>query len=93
MRRKTRTRCLLPHPLDHERGHPTVYEYQPKSLVYPPPSDSSDDEDFSSMSDIVTLEEGMSPVTDHSNDSGYETRDYAPADVNANQDSFQDKDR
>ena len=35
----------------------------------------------------------MSPVTDHSNDSGYETCSSAPADVNANQDSFQDKDR
>ena len=80
-------------PSDHERGHPTVHEYQPKSLVYPPPSDSSDDEDFSSMPDLVTPEEGMSPVTDHSNDSGYETYSYAPADDNADQDSFQDKDR
>ena len=60
-------------PPDHERGHSTVHEYQPKSLVYPPPSDSSDDEDFSSMPDFVTPEEEMSPVTDHSNDSGYET--------------------
>ena len=45
------------------------------------------------MPDLVTPEEGMSHVTDHSNDSGYETRNYAPADDNANQDSFQDKDR
>ena len=45
------------------------------------------------MPDLVTPEEGMSPVTDHSNDSGYETQGSAPADVNANQDSFQDKDR
>ena len=78
-------------PPEHERGHPTVHEYQPKSLVYPPPGDSSDDEDLSSMPDLVTPEEGMSPVTDHSN--GYETHDYAPADDNAGQDSFQDKDR
>ena len=35
----------------------------------------------------------MSHVTDYSNDSGYETCDYAPADDNANQDSFQDKGR
>ena len=70
-----------------------VHEYQPKSLVYPPPSDSSDDEDFSSMPDLVTPEEGMSPVTDHSNDSGYETCGSALAYVNANQNSFQDKDR
>ena len=45
------------------------------------------------MPDLVTPEEGMSPVTDHSNDSGYETHNYALADVNADQDSFQDKDR
>ena len=62
-------------PPDHKRGHPAVHEYQPKSLVYPPLSDSSDDEDFSSMPDLVTPEEGMSPVTDHSNDSGYETHE------------------
>ena len=80
-------------PPDHERGHPTVHEYQPKSLVYPPPGDSSDDEDLSSMPDLVTPEEGMSPVTDHSNNSGYETHNYAPADDYADQDSFQDKDR
>ena len=93
MRRKTRTRPLLPHPLTIERGHPTVHEYQPKSPVYPPPSDSSDDEDFSSMPDLVTPEEGMSPCHRPSNDSGYETSSYAPADDNADQDSFQDKDR
>ena len=78
-------------PPDHEKGHSTVHEYEPKSLVYPPPSDSSDEED--SMPDLETPEEGMSPVPDHSNDSGYETQGSAPADVNANQDSFQDKDR
>ena len=45
------------------------------------------------MPDLVTPEEGMSPTPDHSNDSGYETQDPAPADVNTDQDSFQDKDR
>ena len=24
-------------PPDHEKGHPVIYEYQPKSPVYPPP--------------------------------------------------------
>ena len=86
-------RTLPTSPPDHEKGHPTIHKYQPKSLVYPPPSDSSDDEDFSSMPDLVTPEEGMSPVPDHSNDSGYEAQDMAPADVNADQDSFQNKDR
>ena len=71
------------------KGDTTVHEYQPKSPVYPPPSDSSDEEDFSSVPDLVTPEEGMSPVPDHSNDC--ETRGSAPADVNADQDSFQDK--
>ena len=33
----------------------------------------------------------MSPVTDHSNDSGYENCDYAPADDNANQDKDRQK--
>ena len=49
-------------PPDHEKGHPAVYEYQPKSPVYPPPSDSSDEEDFSSMPDLVTPAEEMSPA-------------------------------
>ena len=45
------------------------------------------------MPDLVTPAEEMSPVPDHSNDSGYETQGTAPADVKANQDSFQDKDK
>ena len=80
-------------PPDHEKGHPAVYEYQPKSPAYPPPSDSSDEEDSSSMPDLVTLTEERYPVPDQSNDSGYETQCTAPADVNADQDSFQDKNR
>ena len=35
----------------------------------------------------------MSPVTDDSNNSGYETLGSAPANVNADQGNFQDKDR
>ena len=79
-------------PPDHEKGHSTIYEYQPKSPVYPPPSESSDEEEFSSMPDLVSPAEGMSPVPSDLNDSGYETQTTAPADVNTNQDSFQDKD-
>ena len=45
------------------------------------------------MPDLATPEEGMSSVPDHSNDSGYETQGSAPADVNTDQDVFQDKDR
>ena len=80
-------------PPDHEKGHPAVYKYQPKSPVYPPPSESSDEEDFSSIPDLATPAEEMTPTPDQLNDSGYETQDVAPADVNADQDSFQDKDR
>ena len=80
-------------PPDHEKGHPAAYEYQPKSPVYPPPSDSSEEEDFSSTPDLATPAEEMSPVPDQLNDSGYGTQDTTPADVNANQDSFQNKDR
>ena len=64
-----------------------------QSPVYPPPSDSSDEEDFSCIPDLVTPAEEMSPALDHLNDSGYETQGTVPADVNADQDSFQDKDR
>ena len=80
-------------PPDHEKGHPTVHEYQPQSPVYPPPSESSDEEDFSSMPDLVTPEEGMSPVPDHCDDSGYKAQGTTPANVSADKDSFQDKDR
>ena len=79
-------------PPDHEKGHPAVYEYQPKSPVHPPPSDSSD-EDFSSMPDLVTPAEEMFPIPDHLNDSGNKTEGATPADVNADQDRFQDKDK
>ena len=43
------------------------------------------------MPDLVTPEEGMSPVTDDSNNSGYETLGSAPADVNTNQDKDRQK--
>ena len=80
-------------PQDHEKGHPAVYEYQPKSPVYPPPSDSSDEEDFNSIPDLVAPAEEMSPAPDHLNDSGYGTQGTVPADVDGDQDSFQDKDK
>ena len=80
-------------PPDHERGHPTTYEYQPKSPVYPPPSDNSDDEEYSSIPDLVSPTVGMPPTPDDLPDSGYKMQSTAPADVNADNDSFQDKDR
>ena len=86
-------RTSLTSPPDHEKGHPAVYEYQPKSPVYPPPSEGSDEEDFSSIPDLSTPPEGMSPTPDLLNDTGYEAQDTVPADVNADQDSFQDRDR
>ena len=45
------------------------------------------------MPDLVTPAEKMSPAPDHLNDSGYETQGTTLADVNADQDSFQDKDK
>ena len=80
-------------PPDHEKGCPAVYKYQPKSPVCPPPSEDSDEEDFSSIPDLATPLEEMSPTPDLPNDTGYAGQDVAPADVNADQDSFQDKDR
>ena len=47
----------------------------------------------SSIPDLVTPAEEMSPAPDHLNDLGYETQGTVPADVNADQDSFQDKDK
>ena len=79
MMMKNRTSTSPTSPPDHEKGTLcSLHEYQLKSLVYPPPSDSSGDEDFSSMPELVTPEEGMSPVPDHSNDSGYEAQDSGP---------------
>ena len=93
MMKKNRKGLHLLHPPDHEKGHPAVYEYQPKSPVYPPPSEGSDEEDFSSIPDLATPPEEMSPTPDLLNDAGYEAQDVAPADINADQDSFQDRDR
>ena len=80
-------------PPDHEKGHPAVYKYQPKSPAYPPPSEGSNEEDFSSIPALATPPEEMSPTPDLLNDAGYEAQEAAPADVNADQDSFQDRDR
>ena len=44
------------------------------------------------MPDLVAPAEEMSPTSDHLSDSGYETQGTTPA-VNADQDSFQDKDK
>ena len=81
------------HPLTMRKGHPAVYEYQPKSPSIAFPSEGSDEEDFSSIPDLATPAEEMSTTPDQPNDSGYKTQDTAPADVNADQDSFKDKDR
>ena len=61
------------------------------SPVYPPPSDSSEEDDFSSIPDLATPAEEMSPVPDQLNDSGYRTQDTTPADVNAHQDKDRQK--
>ena len=48
---------------------------------------------FSSIPELVSPREGMSPVPDHLNDSGYETQATFPANVNADLGHFKDKDR
>ena len=48
-------------PPDHERGH-QLLEYVPKSPVYPPPDDSSENTEFSSVPDLENPREQMSPV-------------------------------
>ena len=53
-----------------------------------PPSESSDEEDFNSIPDLVTPAEEMSPAPDHLNDSSHETQGTIPADVSANPGQF-----
>ena len=78
-------------PPDHVKGCPAGYKYQPKSPVYPPPSEGSNEEDFSSIPDLAMPPEEMSPTPDLLNDAGYEAQDVAPADVNADQDKDRQK--
>ena len=75
-------------PPDHERGHQPL-EYVPKSPVYPPPDDSSD----SSVPDLETPREQMSPVQEKLKEPDHTTHMTVPADANADLDHFKDTDR
>ena len=61
-------------PPDHERGHQPL----PKSPVYPPPDDSSEDAEFSSIPDLEIPREQMSPVQENLKESDHGTHMMAP---------------
>ena len=65
----------------------------PKSPVYPPPDDSSENAEFSSVPDLETPREQMSPVQDKPKESDHATHITVPADANAEMDYFKDTDR
>ena len=67
-------------PPDHERGHQPL-EYVPKSPVYPPPDDSSENAEFSSIPDLETPREQMSPVQGKPKEPDHATHMKAPADA------------
>ena len=88
-----RSVTLLPQsPPDHERGHHPV-RYVPKSPVYPPPDDSSENAEFSSVPDLETPREQMSPVQDKPKESDHATHMTVPADANGDMDHFKETDR
>ena len=76
-------------PPDHERGHQPL-EYVPKSPVYPPPDDSSEE---SSVPDLEIPREQMTPDPEEIKKSDHVNNMEAPADANADKDHFQDTDR
>ena len=76
-------------PPDHERGHQPL-EYVPKSPVYPPPDDSLEE---SSVPDLETPREHMTPDPEKLKKSDNVNNMEVPADVNADKDHFQDIDR
>ena len=78
-------------PPDHERGQQPL-EYVPKSPVYPP-NDSSENAKFSSIPDLETPREQMSPVQGKLKEPDQATHMTVPADANADMDHFKDTDR
>ena len=73
-------------PPDHERGHPPL-EYVPKSPVYPPPDDSSEE---SSVLDLETPREQMTPDPEKLKKPDNVNNMEVPADANADKDHFQE---
>ena len=79
-------------PPDHERGHQPL-EYVPKSPVYPPPDDISENAEFSNVPDLETPREQMSPDQEKLKEFDHATPMTVPADANADRDHFKDIDR
>ena len=66
--------------------HPPMWHtsHMPKSPVYPPPDDSSENAEFSNVPDLETPREQMSPVQDKPKEPDHATHMTVPADANAN---------
>ena len=79
-------------PLEHERGHKPL-EYVSKSPVYPPPEDSTENTESSSVPDLETPREQMSPIQEKLKEPDHAIHMTAPADANADMDHFKDTDR
>ena len=79
-------------PPQHEKGQQPL-EYVPKSPVYPPPEDCSDKDKSSSIPDLETPREEMSPIQDKIQQTDGETQMTVPADANAEMDHFKDENR
>ena len=65
----------------------------PKSPVYPPPDDSSENAEFSSIPDLETPREQMSPVQGKPKQPDHATHMKIPADAQADMDHYGDTDR
>ena len=76
-------------PPDLERSHQPL-EYVPKSPVYPLPDDRSE---YSSVPDLETPREQMTPDPEKLEKSDHVNNLEVPADANADKDLFQDIDR
>ena len=72
-------------PADHERGHQPL-EYVPKSLVYPPPDDSSENAELGNNPDLETPREQISHGQGKPKEPDHATDMKAPADAQADMD-------
>ena len=79
-------------PPDHEKGCQPL-KYVPKSPVYPPPDDSSENAEFSSIPDLETPREQMSPAQGKPKEPDHGTHLMALADACTDMDHFEDTDR
>ena len=88
----TKMTCHSQSPPDHEKGCQPL-KYMPKSPVYPPLDDSSENAEFSSILDLGTPREQMSPDKEKPKEPDHGTHMTALADAHTDMDHFDDTDR